>query len=140
MGFAHLVHVDGNTASWGVSHKLNSGSTVFWIESDHDYREFFYALLQPWRHYVPIAPDMSDLDAARVWAWNNREEAEAISRRASALLDLRMRPQDLWCYVVRLLKSVARAQTRGPALSEDVLRKYVPPAIMETMKEVDKSW
>jgi len=126
---AFLVHVDGNTASWGLSHKLVSGGVVLWIESDHGYREHFYALLKPWVHYVPVAVDMSDLVAALRWLAARPDQTAALSRRAAHLARGRLRAQDVWCYVVRLLLSVSRAQTRGPRATEDALRRFLDPAV-----------
>ena len=138
--WAHLLHVDGATASWDLSHKVNSGSTVVWVESDHGYREHFHALLRPWEHFVPVAPDMSDLDAARQWLWANPGEAERVARRAAKLVDERMRPEDLYCYVARLLGSIAAAQTRGPPLNDDSLRAFLGNDTFAKFEVVGVDW
>jgi hypothetical protein len=134
--YAHLIHVDGNTASWGLSHKLNSGSTVLWIQSSHDYREHFYVLLKPWKHYIPISVDLSDLLPARDFVWSHPVETEAIAKRTAQFIDQRMRAQDLYCYVMRLLLSIKKAQVRGELASETMLREALGDERFESMEEV----
>ena len=45
---------------------------------------FFRAGLKPWRHYVPVAADLSDLVAKIEWARAHPVEARAIVRRGAA--------------------------------------------------------
>jgi hypothetical protein len=120
--------VDGNTASWGVSHKLESGSPVLWIESRNNYREHFYAHLLPWKHYIPISVDASDLRAAKIWVSENDEEARRIAENAHRLFKTRLRAQDLHCYVFRLLHSIASGQV-------DARQNAIPKYIRENLGE-----
>ena len=41
--------------------------------------DFFYAELQPWKHYVPVKADLSDLKARHEWAEAHQAEARAIA-------------------------------------------------------------
>lgn len=120
--YKYLLHVDGNTASWGLSHKLYSGSVVLWVQSKHDYREYFYSLLKPWVHYIPVAPDLSDLDSIRDWVLQNENRAFEIAQNAIRLIESRLRPQDNHCYVLRLLESISAGQRRGPRANETVMK------------------
>jgi hypothetical protein len=108
--YKYLLHVDGQTASWGLAHKLNSGSVLVWIESARNYREFYYPLLKPWIHYIPIARDLSDLDSITEWMFQHDDQVKEIVNQANILVDSRMRAQDLFCYVYRLLVSIQKAQ------------------------------
>lgn len=56
-----LVDVDGNTNSWGLFWRLLSGSVLFRVESDDC--TLYLREMQPWVHYVPVSPDLSDLAA-----------------------------------------------------------------------------
>eukprot|EP00301_Raphidiophrys_heterophryoidea_P001081 c10540_g1_i2.p1 GENE.c10540_g1_i2~~c10540_g1_i2.p1 ORF type:complete len:492 (+),score=63.46 c10540_g1_i2:1-1476(+) len=59
--FKVLVDIDGNANSWeGCFYKLLSNSAMAKVESP--YTQWFYNRLVPWVHYIPIKPDMSDLD------------------------------------------------------------------------------
>ena len=138
--WAALIHVDGNTASWGSSHKLNSGSVVMWVESVHDYREHYYAHLVPWVHYVPIAPDMSDLRSARDWFLAHPAHAEKLARNAAHLFDTRLRAADLYCYVARLVGSIASAQVRSPTVNATTLRTFLGDDLFRGFRDVSTEW
>jgi hypothetical protein len=130
--YAFLLHVDGNTASWGISHKLASGSTLVWVESQHDYKEHFYHHLKPWEHFVPVAVDMGDLEAVRDWLFQNPDKAERIAGNARKLVETKLHPTKTICYVYRLLASIAAAQQ--PSMDPDkteINEKF----IRETMGE-----
>jgi hypothetical protein len=55
-----LFDVDGNVNAWGLRWRLQSGSVIFRIEGPH-INQYILAL-RPWKHYVPIAADLSDLE------------------------------------------------------------------------------
>ena len=51
----YLLHIDGNVASSRLASELHLGGTVF--KQDSFSSEYFYPLLQPWTHYVPVSVD-----------------------------------------------------------------------------------
>jgi hypothetical protein len=62
LNYKYVIDIDGNSNSWpGFFMKLASGSCVFKINSDYNYYQWYYKYLSPWKHYVPINADMSDL-------------------------------------------------------------------------------
>jgi hypothetical protein len=89
--------------------KLRHGQLVLWQRSPVTYREYYYALLRPWEHYVPLESDLSNLELVRAWldTAEGQTEARRIRDRALELMHLRFRRQDLFCYIVRLLQSLA---------------------------------
>lgn len=101
--YAFLLHLDGNTASWGATHKLASGAVVLWAASPNGYREHFYRLLRPWDHFLPLSPDLADLRAARDLLLTSPEASERITSGTRELFARRLRPQDALCYMVRLV-------------------------------------
>ncbi len=103
--FKYHIHVDGNTASWGLSRKLHIGALLLWQRSPVTFREYYYELLRPWEHYVPLEPDLSNLLQVRDWLATPPGQAEAreIRQRLVQLVKDRFRPEDTLCYVVRML-------------------------------------
>mmetsp|Transcript_7966 Transcript_7966/g.17453 ORF Transcript_7966/g.17453 Transcript_7966/m.17453 type:complete len:550 (-) Transcript_7966:4188-5837(-) len=108
--YKFLLHCDGNTASWGLAQKFTTGSLVLWIESLHKYREFYYTLLKPWVHYVPVALDMLDLDEIHSCLRKKPEIASRIAKRGLDLFSERLRPSSTYCYIFNLFLSLAKAQ------------------------------
>ncbi len=136
--YRYLMHTDGNTASWGLAHKLVSGSVVIWGKSPYKFREHFYIHLNEWEHFIPSEVDWSDLLSIQAWirsfeteeemnkiaASNNNDDGEItpfnIQQQAKDLFRKRLRPEDCYCYVYRMIISLAKLQKNAP--TEEHLR------------------
>lgn len=46
-------------------------------------KDYFHDRLKPWKHYVPVSPDLSDLEEKVAWAENNPAEAQRIADQAT---------------------------------------------------------
>ncbi len=80
------IDIDGNTNAWsGLFQKLLTGSAVLKVASPKGYRQWYYDRLQPWRHYIPVRADMSDLRTKLEWALKNQDMAQAIGENGRAL-------------------------------------------------------
>lgn len=87
------LSIDGNASPWGFLSKLHTGSPVLKVTSAAGFRQWYYPRLVPWVNYVPIRPDLSDLNdtvralladparAQRIGA-AGRELARSMSRSA----------------------------------------------------------
>jgi hypothetical protein len=81
LAYRYLLDLDGSVRTWdGWAWKLLSGSTVLSPESI--WTTFFTELFEPWRHYVPLAPDLSDLAARLAWCKEHDDECRRIAMRA----------------------------------------------------------
>ena len=119
-----------------MSFFLNKETNGLQVESPHTYREHFYRLLEPWVHYIPVAVDLSDLDAARQWALAHADDVQRIGANARRLFETRLRAQDLFCYVARLLMSVSAAQVKdGSRVSGDALQAHLGAALFAGFTE-----
>jgi len=108
-----IVSLDGHTASWGLIERLGIGSLLLVHESLKGYREFYYALLKPFVHYLPISFDFTNLDNIRRWVLTTPEgdeHARGIAQEARNLIKQRMRPEDMWCYLYRMLTTLSTKQ------------------------------
>jgi hypothetical protein len=66
MDYRYQVDVDGVSSSWtGLFIKLLTGAPVLKVESDRNFRQWYYPSMRPWIHYVPVSSDLSDL--ASIW-------------------------------------------------------------------------
>lgn len=121
------ISLDGHTASWGLIERLGTGNLLLAVDSIYQYREFYYKLLIPWKHYIPVSFDLSNMDAIREWVLSadGSKQAEQIASEAQVLVKQRMRPEDLWCYLFRLLSTLATKQDFDPSELDDKFR-WVP--------------
>lgn len=74
-----ILDIDGNSNSWNFMMKLRLGCCVLRVESQ--WRQWFSDRLIAWRHYVPVAPDLSDFIERANWCFANLEECAAIAER-----------------------------------------------------------
>lgn len=80
----YLVDLDGNGWSSRLLGQLALGCVIFKVEPL--YYEFFWSLLIPYVHYVPIRRDMSDLVSQIEYARAHDEEMQAIAMAARDFL------------------------------------------------------
>lgn len=80
---AWLIDIDGNVNSWGLLWKLLSGCCVLRVGSSR--QQWFHKRMVPWKHMVPIAPDLSDLSERIYWCLNNRQHCELIAAAGQQL-------------------------------------------------------
>jgi hypothetical protein len=85
--FAHFRYypdIPGNASAWGTIKKYIHGSLIFRTKpTDSSLKLYYYRFMEPWKHYIPIAQDFSDLTEKHKWAESNPEEAARIAWRGS---------------------------------------------------------
>lgn len=60
-GFKVVIDIDGNANAWsGLFTSLLTGACVIKVESEHGFRQWYYDMLEPWVHYVPVRSDLSN--------------------------------------------------------------------------------
>lgn len=86
--YKYQIDIDGNSNSWpGLFMKLLTGSPVIKVESASGFRQWYYNKLDPWKNYVPVRSDMTDLIEKVEWLVAHDQEAEAIGRAGRELAD-----------------------------------------------------
>lgn len=78
--YKYIVHVEGHSQAFRLSIELATGSVILLVKSK--YKLWFENLLVPWVHYVPVEPDLSDLEAQVHWCRNNDDKCAEIARQA----------------------------------------------------------
>jgi hypothetical protein len=86
--YKYLIDIDGNSSPWSnLFQRLLTGSPVLKVESSRGLQQWFYDELVPWRNYVPIAPDMSDLIDKITWLSKHDNVAQRIGESGLALAE-----------------------------------------------------
>jgi hypothetical protein len=81
------LDIDGHTNAWSNFFvRLLLGCCVLKIQSEHGYRQWYYDRLRPWRHYVPVCADMSDLIEKIDWCRSHDAECELIGRAGQSVV------------------------------------------------------
>jgi SAM-dependent methyltransferase len=80
------IDIDGNTNAWpGMFIKLYSGSPILKVTSPLGFRQWYYDRLTPWKNFVPVEADMSDLLEKIAWLQAHDEHAWQIGETARQL-------------------------------------------------------
>ena len=81
--FAAALVVEGNDIASGTIRMLMSTQALFMQEHPVNENILFQGLMKPWIHYVPVAPDFSDLELKFQWCVSHKKECEDIAHRGS---------------------------------------------------------
>ncbi|KAJ7277514.1 glycosyl transferase family 90-domain-containing protein [Mycena rebaudengoi] len=98
------------TPSLGVTSAYSgSGSLVF---KSSTFSEFFDDWLIPYVHYIPVLPDLSDLEQKIEWAIANDEEARQIQANGQEYAKRILTDDQMDCYHASVFLEHARLQQR----------------------------
>ena len=75
--YRYYPDIPGNALAWGTIFKHLQGCLVF--RAPNKRALYHYRLMQPWKHYIPVEADFSDLDTAVGWAETHPEQAAWIA-------------------------------------------------------------
>ncbi len=79
------VDIDGFSNAWSNFYtRLLLGCCVIKVASRQGYRQWYYSDLVPWRHYVPVRSDLTDLKKRLEWCRTHDAEAREIAAAGQA--------------------------------------------------------
>lgn len=100
--FRYQIVMDGVTATFpGFLWRLASGCIT--LKQDSSHRQWFYDWLEPYKHYVPIKADLSDL----VRYLDVMPDDQAIANHARELVEAELTPAKVLGYFVGLLNALS---------------------------------
>lgn len=86
LGRQFAIDIDGNSNAFtNLFIRLLYGCCVIKVASPLGFRQWYYDRLEPWRHYVPVAADLSDLVERIEWCRGHPDECRAIAHAGQAL-------------------------------------------------------
>lgn len=103
--YKYLMHIDGNTSSERLRYLLAFNSVV--IKTDSPWYEFYYPLLKPLEHYVPIKPELDDLMDTIHALEANPHVAQHIAENGVQFVKEKLRYQNVLQYVAEILLKYA---------------------------------
>lgn len=75
--YKYIIHVDGNVNAYRLLTTMCTGSLIIRVSSE--YRSWVDHLIQAGVHYVPVKPDLSNLDSCIRWCIKHDEKCEKIA-------------------------------------------------------------
>lgn len=105
----YQVIVDGVTCSFPATQwKLLSGALCFKCESPNI--QYYYGELIPWKHYIPLKKDLSDVIEKILWARDHDEKAREIAENGRSFALEHLMPEHIMLYCYKVLCKYARLQ------------------------------
>jgi len=101
--------------------RLLYGCCVIRVASPRGFRQWYHDRLEPGRHYVPVAADLSDLDAVIDWCHRHPRECGAIAREGQ------MVAREM-TYAHEIEVTLDAIRRHGPVTEADAARNRGAPA------------
>jgi len=107
--YKYLPVLDGYMCSYpGFQWRLLSNSLCFKQKSNEV--QWFYSALKPYKHFIPIENDMSDLVEKINWARNFDDKCKEIAKNATDFVLDNLMLEDVYLYLYKVLKSYSSNQ------------------------------
>ncbi|CAF0767144.1 unnamed protein product [Rotaria sordida] len=116
--YKYQISLDGTVASYRLPYLLAGDGLIF--KQTSSYYEHFYRDLIPYKHYIPIKKDLSDLIEKIQWAKDHDDEAQQIVKRAQRFTQRNLLPNHILCYHVQVLQEYAKRLISPIKISSDM--------------------
>lgn len=113
--YKYNMIIDGVTCSFPTTQwKLLSGSLCFKQKSEDI--QYYYDELIPWKHYIPVNRDLSDLRDQILWTKTHDIEAQEIAKNAREFALTHLMPEHILLYCYKVLCKYASLQKFQPSI------------------------
>ena len=109
LSYKYLVDVDGNSCSFERCFWLLLSNSLV-IKQQSPNIQWYYGALEPYKHFIPVEDDLSDLVEKINWARNHDEESHRIADQASQFVEENLSNEDILVYFYQLLKRYAQLE------------------------------
>lgn len=110
LNYKYLIDVDGNSCAFErYFWTLLSNSVVFKQITNN--RQWYYGALEPYRHYIPVKKDLSDLLEKISWANDHDDEVKAIADQGTEFVKNHLSIESNFLYLYTLIKEYALNQS-----------------------------
>ena len=104
MKYKYILSIGGTSGtSNSILWKLASSSVVLYVKSE--FRDWYDAFLVPWKHYVPIASDLSDLENMYLLLESDAAISKRIIKNANSIASTMNNYTYKQSYLINLLSS-----------------------------------
>jgi len=82
----YALDIDGNSNAWSnLFIRLLFGCCVIKVSSPKGFRQWYYDRIEPWKHYVPVKSDLSDLVDQIDWCRGHEDACSEIAAAGQAV-------------------------------------------------------
>ena len=83
--YKYVIHIEGHTSAFRLSYELSMNSVILLVDSK--WKIWYTNMLIPYKHYIPIKADLSDLIDKIEWCRDHDNECKEIAYNAKIFYD-----------------------------------------------------
>ena len=99
--YKYIVNIPGHVAAFRLSVELNMGSVVLLVDSP--WKLWYSHLLIPYKHYVPVKNDLSDIINQIKWCRDNDEKCQEIVVNAKDFFNTYLQKDGIMDFMQKML-------------------------------------
>ncbi len=99
--YKYIIHIDGHVTAHRLSYELSMNSVILLVKNK--WKNWYYDLLNPYIHYIPVKEDLSDLFEKIEWCRNNDHKCKLIAENAKKFHDKYLSENGILDYWEKLL-------------------------------------
>ncbi len=112
--FKYIINIDGHSKTNREGYLLQSGSLILNVESKYiiGNQRWFCHLLIPYKHYIPVKYDLSDLEEVVLWCRLNDDKCKIIVQNAMELYNKYFTKEHLIKYTANLFNLLSNQRLK----------------------------
>lgn len=95
--YKYIINIDGHVSAFRLSVELGLGSVVLLVKSK--WKIWYSSFLKPYKHYVPVAEDLSDLIEQIKWCRNNDSQCKQIAQNSKLFFETYLQKEGILDFV-----------------------------------------
>ncbi len=104
-GYRYVINVDGHVKAFRLSYEFSMGSCILLVDSK--YHLWFSDYIKPYKHYVPVKEDLSDLIKQIEWCEQNLEKVQEIVDNARKFYENYLTKEGIFDYLENLFSQMS---------------------------------
>ena len=132
--YKYLISIDGETAAWKRPEWIMASQSVL-MKTTTKYYQWYYDGLVPWLNYIPIRPDLTDVEEKLNWARNNDHIVRQITKNANMFAQAVFNKQAIQNYLQESIVDYAAAYSVGPGLDNMTPEERVKSMAVKKVKD-----
>lgn len=107
--YKYLIDIDGIACTFEHLYWLLTSNSVVLKQMTPNV-QWYYQELEPYRHFIPVKEDLSDLVEQIKWAREHDNEAKKIVENANAFAETHLSTEDIYLYLYHLIVEYSKLQ------------------------------